>query len=257
MKKKENETLRNCPVILLCGGNGISFSPNEKKQIKGLVKIKNRPILHYILDHYAFHGAVSFYLAVGEEDKIINESIQLYLDKTHYPIDKINIVPTGKDSLTGKRILLSLKNLPYEDKTVAINYTDILSNADLSLAFDEFQRSNNILLLIGSKLPTRFRILGMRPGDDTLRGFSTKPVIDSSWINGGHYFAQRKMLEEFLSAERDSNFAFEDKFLEKILKDSKISIFRHHSLWHHLDHERDIKALEHLCSHLPYYREGF
>jgi len=49
-------------VIILAGGMGTRISEYTKIIPKPMIKIKNKPILHHIMEHYAKYGYKDFYI---------------------------------------------------------------------------------------------------------------------------------------------------------------------------------------------------
>ena len=58
-------------VVILAGGKGSRLSELTKKIPKPMVKIKNRPIIIHIMEHYAKYGFKDFIIAAGFKSKII------------------------------------------------------------------------------------------------------------------------------------------------------------------------------------------
>ena len=113
-------------TVILCGGLGTRLSEETKKIPKPLVKIGNIPILIHIMNIYFKHGYNEFILALGYRSK----DIELYFKKRKFKNWKINLVNTGKNTLTGTRIQ-KLKKYLINDEDFFLTYGDGVSNINL------------------------------------------------------------------------------------------------------------------------------
>ena len=110
-------------VVILAGGYGTRLSEYTKKIPKPMVKIKNKPILIYIMEHYAKYGFKEFYIALGYKGSLIKKFF-----KNKKFGWKINLIDTGKNTMTGgrlKRLKSHLKN-----ETFMLTYGDGVSNVE-------------------------------------------------------------------------------------------------------------------------------
>ena len=58
-------------TILLCGGFGTRLSEETTIKPKPMVEIGDRPIVHHIMNSYAYYGFNDFILALGYRGEII------------------------------------------------------------------------------------------------------------------------------------------------------------------------------------------
>ena len=65
------EFKKNLTVIILCGGQGQRLRPLTSEVPKPLVKIKNRAILEYIINHLLKFNVRNIVIASGYKNKII------------------------------------------------------------------------------------------------------------------------------------------------------------------------------------------
>jgi glucose-1-phosphate cytidylyltransferase len=52
-------------VVILAGGFGTRISEYTKTIPKPMIKIKKKPIIIYIMEHFAKYGFNNFYIALG------------------------------------------------------------------------------------------------------------------------------------------------------------------------------------------------
>ena len=60
-------------VVILAGGFGTRISEYTKTIPKPMIKIKKRPILRLIIDHYKRYGFKDFYIALGYKGDYIKK----------------------------------------------------------------------------------------------------------------------------------------------------------------------------------------
>ena len=87
-------------VVILAGGLGTRISEYTKTIPKPMIKIKNKPILRIIIDHYMNYGFNNFYVALGYKGNIIRN----YFNNNRIKNCKINLINTGENTMTGGRI---------------------------------------------------------------------------------------------------------------------------------------------------------
>ena len=110
---------KDIKVVILCGGKGSRLAEETKVKPKPMVKIGNFPILIHIMKKYYKHGFRNFILALGYKKEIIIK----YFKKTKFKEKwNVELVNTGKDTLTAKR-LLKLKNKLIENEMVFLELT--------------------------------------------------------------------------------------------------------------------------------------
>ena len=76
-----------------------------------------------------------------------------------------------------------------------------------------------------------------------VKSFKEKPKGDGSWINGGYFVCNRKVLDYI--TEGDSTI-FERAPLEKLVEDKELFTFKHDGFWKPMDTLRDKNQLEEL-----------
>ena len=111
-------------VVILAGGLGTRISEYTKYIPKPMIKIKGTPMLVHIMKHYAKFGFNEFYVALGYKGNVIKD----YFKKNKFNW-KINLVDTGKNTMTGGRLKRLKKYLKGE--SFFLTYGDGLSNIDI------------------------------------------------------------------------------------------------------------------------------
>ena len=77
-------------AIILCGGKGERLRPITNSVPKPLVKINNKPILHYVIDHLKQFGIGNINIAGGYKSSVLKK----YFSENKYDIN-IDIYDSG------------------------------------------------------------------------------------------------------------------------------------------------------------------
>ncbi len=229
-------------VVILAGGYGSRLSELTKTIPKPMVKILGKPIIHRIIDHYLSYGHHEFYIALGYK----GIDIKKYFLKKRFPKKvRINLIDTGKDTMTGGR----LKRLEkYLDQTFLMTYGDGLSNVNLDRLINFHNSNKKIFTLTAVRPPARFGSIKIR--GNYVNYFKEKNNLDEGWINGGFFVIDPKI---FSYIKNDKTFLERDPF-EKLTKKKKLVAFKHNGFWQCMDTLRDKEILEKKLKDKPFLR---
>ena len=87
-------------TVILAGGLGTRLAEYTDRIPKPMVQLGTKPILSHIMNFYQSYGYDDFIIAAGYKKEIINE---YYKDSKEFK--NLKIVDTGKDTMTGGRLL--------------------------------------------------------------------------------------------------------------------------------------------------------
>ena len=238
-------------VVILAGGFGSRLSEYTEIIPKPMVKIGNDPILMHIIKIYAKFGYNDFYIALGYKSDVIidyfmkykySEKINNSNDEniTSYQLDdlklKINLIHTGKNSMTGGRLKRLEKYIGKQ--RFMLTYGDGLSDINLH-ALSEFHTSHGKLATVTAvRPPARFGVLQLN-GDKVI-SFKEKSQLDEGWINGGFFIIE----PEFFSFIKNDETFLEREPLEKAASLDQLRAYKHNGFWQCMDTKRDKDKLE-------------
>ena len=194
-------------TVILAGGLGTRLSEETDAIPKALVKIGEKPILYYILNHYAKYKYKNFIICGGYKlDQIKNFFINLesnssdiiinyktskikYLNKNN--IDwNVSIINTGLNSQTGARIK-KIKKFIHDDDFL-LTYGDGLSNVNITKLIRFHKKEKKLATVLAVTPPARFGSLLIKK--NIVKKFDEKPINSNNWINGGFFVLSKKVI---------------------------------------------------------------
>ena len=223
----------NIKVVILCGGKGSRLAEETKITPKPMIKIGNSPILIHIMRKYYKHGFKNFVLALGYKKEVIIE----YFKKTKFREKwKVELVNTGKDTLTAKR-LLKLENRLLENEIFLLTYGDGLSNININKLVRFHIKHNKVATVTAVRPPARFGELKIIK--NRVSNFDEKNQINVGWINGGYFVFNRKIFN-FIPKK---NTMLERDTMKNLTLKKQLLAFKHSGFWQCMDTLRDKEIL--------------
>ena len=220
---------KNMKVVILAGGFGTRLSEYTKMIPKPMVKIKGKPILMHIINHYKKFGFQKFIIASGYKGEVI----KTFFKKKY---KNIKVVNTGLNTMTGGRIK-RLKNF-LQDETFLLTYGDGLCDVNINSLLKFHQNSKNIATLTAVRPPARFGAIKLKKNKVTY--FKEKSSLDEGWINGG-FFVFEPTIFKYLNS--DKTYLEREPF-QIISKKKLLGAFKHKGFWQCMDTKRDKIILE-------------
>ncbi|MDB9767985.1 sugar phosphate nucleotidyltransferase [Candidatus Pelagibacter sp.] len=219
-------------VVILAGGQGTRISEYTKTIPKPMIKICGKPIIQRIIDHYYKYGHREFYIALGYKGDVIKK----YFKKKKMNKEvKINLIETGKNTMTGGRLKRLKKFL---DKTFLLTYGDGLSNVNLKRLVEFHKKNKKLITLTAVRPPARFGVIKIK--GKIVKYFREKNTLDAGWINGGFFVMEPK----FINYIKNDKIFLEQEPFKAATKKKQLLAFRHEGFWQCMDTLRDKKVLE-------------
>jgi glucose-1-phosphate cytidylyltransferase len=245
------------PTIILCGGRGTRISEVNPLLPKPLLPIGGRPILWHVMKIYAAHGQFDFHLALGwlgdeirrfflhYEALTCDFTIELgrpdairYLNSHPESDWRVTCLDTGRDSLTGTRVLRASARLA--DGPVMVTYGDCVGTIDVT-ALLEFHRAHGRLATITAvHQPGRFGELMLDHGGQ-VREFAEKPQTSGGAISGGFMVIEHEAIDRYIPADQD--VMLEREPLGKLAADGQLVAYEHEGFWQPMDTPREQQLL--------------
>ena len=219
-------------VIILAGGFGTRISEYTKTIPKPMIKINKKPILHHIMDHYSKYGYKEFYIALGYKGEVIKK----YFKNKKISNWKINLVETGKNTMTGGRLKKFKKIV--NNETFMITYGDGLSDININKLIKFHKKNNKIATLTAVRPPARFGAVKLK--GNKVSYFKEKSKLGEGWINGG-FFVMEPAIFKYISGNKTF---LEKEPLVNISKKGELVAYKHEGFWQCMDTKRDKELLE-------------
>ncbi len=248
-------------AVILAGGLGTRISEETHLKPKPMIEIGGRPILWHILKIYSSHGINDFIICAGYKGYIIKEYFANYFlhmsdvtfDMSRNSMEvhtrnaepwRVTVVDTGDETLTGGRLA---RVKPYlNDQTFCLTYGDGLADIDLTASVAFHRKQDKLATLTAVQPPGRYGALGFDTNNsEIVSSFQEKPVGDGSWINGGFFVLEPKVIEYIKDGDRTT---WERQPLDSLAHEGQLSSYRHSGFWHPMDTLRDKTELESLWS---------
>jgi len=172
-KNNFNEVVK---VVLLCGGKGERLYPMTSNLPKPLVKIKEKPILSYIIDHLNKYNLRNLLILTGYK----SEKILEYVNEKY---ENSNILTLKSGDID---IIERIKGaLPYINSDFMVLYGDTISNIDIDKLIRFHKSSDYPVTMAVYPLVSQFGVVEIDK-KGTVQGFKEKPKLDK-WINIGYF----------------------------------------------------------------------
>ena len=206
--------MKNIDVIILCGGKGIRLRPLTNKTPKPLVKINNKEILTYIIDHLKNFEVNNIFLATGFQSNKIKEYI-----KNKKPYKKIKIVNSNVEADIIIRIQKCLK---YIKNDFLVLYGDTLSDVNITKLIQTSINKQKLATMTLWNMPIDFGIVDYNKNNIAVK-FEEKPK-SNLWINIGYFYFNSK-IKTILYKHKSW-----EQFIKKLVIKKYLAVFLHKSL---------------------------
>ena len=222
-------------VGILAGGLGTRLAGHNDKIPKPMVPIGGKPILWHIMKGYAKYGFNEFVVALGYKSEVIknyftnyhkiSNDLTISIDDSITKLNrkptenwKVELLDTGLDNNTGKRVELLAKHIN-----------------------GSFMAHGKLATLTAVRPPARFGEVKIQNGE--VITFAEKPQTSTAWINGGFFVLDPGIIDYI-----EGNHQWEKEPLTKITKAKQLMAFQHEGFWHCMDTPNDVRSLESLWS---------
>ena len=222
-------------VVILAGGLGTRLAEETKKKPKPMVEIGRKPILWHIIKHYEHYGFKNIIICAGYK----REMIKIFFKKNIFKDIKINVIDTGLNSLTARRLIKIKKLLP---ENFCLTYGDAVSDIDIQKLV-KFHFDKNSIFTISGVIPvSKYGSIKYDRGNKIIKFMEKSDFIDN-FVSGG-YFVLNKKIFKFINNKK--NLMLEKEPMTNIAKTGKMYIYKHYGFWQCMDTLRDKLYLEDL-----------
>ena len=214
-------------VVILCGGRGTRLAEETSVRPKPMVTIGGKPILWHIMKIFQHYGFDEFILAAGYKKEVIDEYFSKFDEFT-----KVEIIDTGRNTMTGGRIL-RLKQYLKKEKCFFMTYGDGVSDINIKKLLKFHKSKKKLATVTAVHPPVRFGELEIV--NNEVINFAEKLQTKASWISGGFFVLDVKVLDYI----KNDQILFEREPLEKLTAEKQLVAYQHKSFWQCMDTMRD------------------
>jgi len=222
-------------LVILAGGLGTRLAEETKKKPKPMVEIGGKPILWHIIKHYEHYGFKNIIICSGYKGAMIKN----FFKKNIFKDIKINVIDTGLNSLTARRLIKIKKILP---ENFCLTYGDAVADINIKKLV-RFHFDKNSIFTISGVIPvSKYGSIKYDRGNKIIKFMEKSDFIDN-FVSGG-YFVLNKKIFKFINNKK--NLMLEKEPMTKIAKTGKMYIYKHYGFWQCMDTLRDKLYLEDL-----------
>lgn len=223
-------------VVILAGGRGTRLSEYTNKIPKPMVKIKDKPIIHHIVEIYGQFGFNEFLIATGYKGDLIKNYFKENRSLKNFSIKCIN---TGLNTMTGGRVLKLKKYLG--NQSFFLTYGDGVGNVNIKNLLKFHIKKKTILTVTAVRPPARFGYLKIAKSNE-VKNFTEKKQTNEGWINGGFFVCSTEIFKYL----KNSSTYFEREPMSILSKNKKLYAFKHKGFWQCMDTVRDKEYLDNI-----------
>ncbi len=240
-------------AVILAGGLGTRISEETHLKPKPMIEIGSKPILWHIMKIYSSYGVNDFIISCGYKSSTIKDFFANYFlytsdvtfDMSQNKMEvhrsksepwKVTVVDTGENTLTGGRLKKVKQYLGDED--FCFTYGDGVSDVNISDVIKYHKEHKKLATLVAVQPSGRYGMLDLK--EDRVMRFQEKSVGDSSWVNGGFFVLNPKVIDLI----KDDQTSWELEPVEALAKQDQLRAFKHKGFWQAMDTLRDKNYLE-------------
>jgi glucose-1-phosphate cytidylyltransferase len=236
-------------ALILAGGKGTRMGSVTEELPKPMVRLKGKPILLRVMEHYARHEIKDFIILAGFKQEVIKEyfaNFLVYNNDTVFDygcrkVDlmgsrfkdwKVTVLDTGEDTLTGGRIVSAERYLA-DEEFFHITYGDGLSDVNLKRVEQALIRNNSHLTLTSVNPRAKFGEIVKR--GEIVESFEEKPELTQGLINAGFMVATCQLFRYIKGDEM-----LEKEPMQRMIAEKRLSTFSHQGYWRCFDTKKDV-----------------
>lgn len=244
-------------AVILAGGFGARLSEETDLKPKPMIEIGQKPILWHIMKTYSSHGVNDFIICCGYKGYVIKEYFANYFlhmsDVTFCMKDNsmvvhqnnaepwtVTLVDTGEATLTGGR-LKRVHQYIKDEEAFCFTYGDGVGDVDVTSLIKFHQSHGKQATLTATRPPGRYGALKIT-SECTVDHFQEKPDGDGSWINGGFFVLDPKVISRI----PNDMTSWEGDPLSGLAADGELAAFQHDGFWQPMDTLREKNLLNNL-----------
>lgn len=245
-------------AVILAGGLGTRLAEETGDKPKPMVEIGGKPIIWHIMKIFECHGINDFIICCGYKGYMIKDFFHSYnlmhsnvsfdLATSQHsiktpPKEKWNVtcVDTGEHTMTGGR-LKKVKDYLDPDEPFLFTYGDGVGDVNITELIAFHHQQEKLATVTAVRPPSRFGVLNIDKNSDDVLDFNEKPESGNTWINGGYFVLNPKVIDYI---DNDMQ-PWEGEPISKVVKDGQLTAYKHRGFWQPMDTLAEKKFLNSL-----------
>ncbi len=231
-------------AVILCGGKGSRLGAIGKKIPKSLVKVKNKPIIWYIINFLKKNSFNHFILPVGHKGGMIKKYFNK--NKKDFKNTNLEIINTGQNSSISQRIF-KIKNYIKSDDFLLLNGDAIFMFNIKKIFNNHISRKDNITFLVCDTNLT-YGIVGVENKkivsfERDTNFFAVKKRQRKNFT--GYIYSGISIIKKKNLKIKFQNFLnFEKEFYPLIIKKKNSNFVVIEGFWYSIDNQKDLSYIQ-------------
>ena len=187
-KKKNYQTLKNIPLVIMAGGSGTRMQPYSYILPKTLFPINNKSIVEHIIEKFKNFELKEIFFSINKNDNLL----ETYFKSKKNDI-KIKFVRENKPLGTSGSLALMKKYI--KNEIFLVSNCDVIANLDLNKIIKFHKSNKSTLTLIAAKKHLKIPYASLEVDDKNhFKGLKEKPSYKYI-VNIGVYVCSKKVFE--------------------------------------------------------------
>lgn len=222
-------------AVVLAGGAGLRLRPLTRDQPKVMVRVLDKPILHWVIEWLRHSGIKRVVIGVAYRGETV---MNYFGDGSKFGVE-ISYSVHSVDGETGEGFRLAISRYVRDDVFVAMN-GDEITNFDLRDMIDFHCRYGQMATIAVANPRSPFGLIAMGQ-DGLISAFMEKPVIPSLLVSMGIYVFSRSVENYLPEKGRIEEITFPLLVKNKLLRGYKMK-----GTWLTVNTMKDLRLAENI-----------
>jgi NDP-sugar pyrophosphorylase family protein len=224
-------------AVVLAGGAGLRMQPMTNNQPKVMVRVLDKPILHWVIDWLKHNGVRKVVLGVAHCKEAVME---YFKDGSHLGIE-IKYSVHSVEGETGEGFRLAVERHVNDDVFLAMN-GDEMTNFNLSEMIAFHHRFGQTATIAVANPRSPFGVVKLSR-DGLISAFEEKPLLSSILVSMGIYIFDQSIKDYLPQKGRIEETAF-----PALVKKHLLRGYKPKGLWLTINTMKDLRTAEDILS---------
>ena len=229
-------------AVILCGGKGTRLGYLGKKLPKTLVKVKDKPIIWYIIKFLKKNSINHFILPVGYKAAMIKK---YFTKNKEFKDINLEIINTGQNSSIANRVF-KIKKYIKSENFILLN-GDAIFMFNIKKIFKNHSNKKYNITFLGCDTNLSYGVVGMENGkicsfERDTNFFAVKTKLKKNFV--GYIYSGISIINKKTLNLNFKNFKnFEKQFYPEVIKMKKSNLEHINGFWYSIDNQKDLSYI--------------